>query len=109
MDRADLGVMQQGALLLQMHIAGILRQLFLQRGADSFFHFSGSRPCKGNNQKLIQIDRMFRIRNQRQNTLYQYRGFPGTGRSRNKKIFSSQADDCLLFFRPFHAHRWFSS
>jgi len=103
-NRADLRMVKQGLLPLQMLILRIFLETLLQRTADSLFHLTCRCPRKSHNEQLVNIDRTHRILYHRKDPLYQNRRLSGTCRRADQKIPVSRINDFLLFRCPFYCH-----
>ena len=108
--RGNLGASQKGNLLFQMaHELFIIRLIRLLQGVrqgsgNTGLHLAGGGFGKGENQKLIHIDMVFRILHQPGNPLRQNRRFPAAGCSGKKKISPLHRKGLFLFFCPMITH-----
>ena len=85
-----------------------LLQAVLKPAPDALPHLGSRGAGKGHDEQFIDIDRMLRVYDSRDNALGQNRGFSAARRRRNQKPSVGERNGSLLFFGP-TCHRSVSS
>ena len=103
-DRRDPCAVDKRQLPPQVVVSRPGLQFFQNSLADPLFHLSGSRPRKRDDQKFIDVSRVFRVRQPADKARDKHSGLAGAGSRAHEEIFPPRRYDIGLILRPVDAH-----
>ena len=104
-DRRDLRMVDQDALLLQVFILRAFRKAGGQCRCQTVLHFSRRCPRKGHNEQAVDIYGMHRVRDHADDPFHEDCRFTRSGRRGDKQTAAAVIDHFPLLRCPFPCHR----